>query len=271
MIYPYNKSALKIATNSGILTLLFSLIISVGCDCKTGTRERKRINNQLVEGIFKNDSIYDGVINFYSDKGDILASKTYTNGILNGSAKYFDPNGKVTDSMNFTYGMANGFHYVYRSDGKMEFMGYYANGFGVGPQIFYNNGTIQLFYFMNFEKTSIYEAHYDSAGRVDRFKGQILNVYPYNALLKGKDACGLFLFFIYPPSISIKYSLILKNDSGVQRQISKFNKSKVYLDTVLPIPPPRYRYYFVANVSDSLNSIDRVYVDELNYPDSSSK
>ena len=252
--------------------IIFLILMGAMSNCKNETRSKRKIGDEYVVAKFINDSIYDGVVDFYNLQGKILSSKAYKNGVLNGSAKNFYPNGKVSDSVNYTFGLLNGFHLAFKTNGELEYLDYYTNGLSVGPQIFYEKGSPHLFYFLNFENTPIYEAHYDSFGKVDKFKGQIINVYPFSAILKSKSACGIFAFMIHPPSVAIKYSVILKNsNTNEQRKVADFDVRQVYLDTVLESPPNGYKYYYRAILTDSLNQVNRVYLNELNYSDSTEK
>lgn len=219
----------------------------------------------MVEANFVDDSIIDGSAKYYLN-AKLAFIISYKNGIRHGPSMNFHSNGKVYDSVNFTYGLENGYHYVYDSSGKLGYVDFYFNGHQFGPEIFYENDRVGSFYFMTFEKFSLYEASYDFRGIPINIKGELVNVFPYQANLNNQPASGVFSYFVHPPHPKVEYALVLK-EPGSSKEIllKEFDRNLVFVDTVLPRAKDGSNYFMKVSIYDSSNRIKQIILSELIY------
>src|ERR1700694_580692 len=108
------------------------ILFIASCNETTGNRERKRIDDKLIETIFINDTTYQGLTKYYSLSNVLEGEIEFKNGIKNGFSKNYYPNGLVHDSMTFVNGLSHGYHFVYDSTGHLEYKDYFYQGRKVG-------------------------------------------------------------------------------------------------------------------------------------------
>lgn len=242
---------------------LITLII--GCSNERRKFEKREVDNYIVEGIFINDSVYEGLTKFFSLKGELKSKINFMNGKKNGIAvNYFD-NGNIHDSCFYENGLKNGDHFVFDSSGNLVYQDFYVQGYRIGGQVFYKNKEVWQYIFSNFEKKNIYSCIYDSIG-VKQFGGEILNTSIYTTNINNSTYYGLFFYLIYPPNISVKYTLGIEDiDTKTKKELHVFPKRGIFVDTILAIPAKSEKYFVSAEYNDTTNKFHKVYVDRLEW------
>jgi hypothetical protein len=246
-------------------SMVFYCVICIFSCTNTNTNYKKVTKgNFIVEGNFINDSVMNGMMNYYDIKNNKLTTQSYyQNGEKNGISINYYSNGKVYDSVFYSHGLEDGFHYIFDSLGNISYIDYYSKGHNFGPEFYYLNGRISEYYFNTFEKSSFYSVFYDSLGKVSKESHNLNFVNPYSVEIDGKPALGVFAYFLNPPHINISYSLYLK-DSVLSKDIliQKFDNSKVYVDTVLYLSNA-ISYYYKTEYFDSTNNKRKIIITKL--------
>lgn len=240
------------------ILLIYSTILITGC-INEPNATKKRIGELIVESRFKNDSIPDGLTKYYSLDGQLRRSCFLSNGIKNGVGINYHANGQIHDSINYSYGKMNGWHYVYKSSGQLEFKNFFFFGQRVGEEVFYKSDTPTRFAFINFEKKRIFSCAYDSIG-INGASGDILHVSSYGIYSDTIRQQGIFVYLIYPPMVSVKYSFGTINEETKEKKETAPITSKLFFwDTILPPPNAGWKYYVSAQYLDSINKFEKVY------------
>jgi antitoxin component YwqK of YwqJK toxin-antitoxin module len=249
------------------LLILFSLLfITFSCSKKGKEFKRKDINNRIVEGYFINDTIYDGVIKYYTYTGYLEGKATFQNGIKNGFAINYYPNGNIWDSSFYMHGLRNGYHYVFDSFKNLTYRDFYFYGHRLGEQIIYKNGKISKYVFSNFEKQQLYEGLYDSSEILFRYGGEIINASLYKATKDAIPSFGVFSYFLNPPHVNIKYSLgVIEEKTEYRKELIIFNNGRVFTDTILAEPTPGWNYYINADYNDTLSKYKKTFLTVLKW------
>ncbi len=228
-------------------------------------KEKKRIDNKIIKSYFINDSIFDGVTEYFN-LDNLLESKIqYNKGIKHGFEINYYSNGRIYDSSFYINGQKNGFHYVYDSSGQLVYKDYYFRGFGIGGKAFYKQGKPHQYIFSNFEKRDIYSCEYDSQG-MRKYNGELLNLSLYTVKLNNQKHEGLFIYLISPPDINIEYTLgITDENEKVKKRVATFDNNRMFVDTILTPPSQGFQYYLSVDYNDKSNDIRKNYFNILDW------
>ena len=243
------------------ILFVIALFFFVGCKSKT---EKRRIGNRIVEAIFINDSIADGIVKYYTLDGEITNTAEIKNGKNNGTAIYFYPNGKIYDSIYFVNDLANGAHYRFDTNGNLAYQDNYIEGKKVGDKFSYDSGRLVRYEFVDSNNTLLYSADYDLK-RLAKWKFKaIININSQDVVVNGIRKKHVQFYWLNPPQVSIKYSLgIADTLQNVDKVLTEFTRSGIIKDTLLPILSSSYCYYISAVYTDSNNKFNKVYIQEF--------
>jgi hypothetical protein len=245
------------------ITLFFTTILFIGCKYPKDKISKKVINGEIVESVFIDDSIMNGITKFYDAKGHLTNKIFYRSGIKDGLCIDYFPDSRVRDSSNYTSSLKNGLHYLYDSTGNLIYQGYYFFGRQMGGEFFYKYGKPIAYLFHDFEGKNIYSCKYDSIG-MSAYTGELININLYKLSEDETPHYGLFLYLISPPDVKVKYTLMLANkDETGKRTLAEFANERQFVDTSLPILPDGKNYFLFVDYSDSLNHTNKAYLNKL--------
>jgi TonB family protein len=153
--------------------------------------------NKEAEGKLKR-RYKDGLWTFYCDKKDVrIATRTFTDGVLDGQAKYFDSaSGKLTAEGMYKNGDKEGiWEYYYRGTGIPKSKEEYKNGLNNGIYLtFYEDGSRHIVgAYQNDERTGKWQYYYKTGQTWmtvqyhDGYKVGDLISYHYNGVIKRKE------------------------------------------------------------------------------------
>jgi antitoxin component YwqK of YwqJK toxin-antitoxin module len=249
------------------MRIFCAILTLVILSCKDNLKiSEKKIGEQLVRAKFFNDSLIEGEAKIYKNNR-LTAIEHYSRGLRNGCAVSFYPDGKVYDSVNFINGLENGNYYVFDSLGNIAYTAYYFNGRKIGPETYYDNGTVSEYFFNSFEKVNVYYSSYDFSGKLVKYKGRLINTQIYSAFKDGELANGVFVFFVRPPKERIIYQLIQKNSETSLEKVLRTFTNEIFFDTLLPKSAIQTKYFLKADVFDSLEGNHRIFYEEFIYAD----
>ena len=87
------------------------------------------------------EPIYEGLVKWYFENGNIYQEANYSNGVLNGKRKVYYENGKIENTRNYRDGDLNGSWVVYYKNGQISEKGNYEKNLREGVwETFYTNG-----------------------------------------------------------------------------------------------------------------------------------
>jgi hypothetical protein len=212
------------------------------------------------EGFYINDTIPDGVINYYvPGSKDVVCKRTYTNGILNGIEISYH-NRKPIQLYTYKNGVFEGDHFVFDSlTSKVIVRDYYTNGRLIGPITYYNSdGSLNSFSFKNYEHETLFSLDVDSA------KKELIYDWPQKladpkvspVLIDNVSKHQVFIYLIRPPMIKVTYSFG-RFDSHGNLFDSTLLEGRVYWEGAFPDSDTLGRYGFSVRVYDS--SINKEY------------
>ncbi len=102
--------------------------------------------SKQMEGLsLKSDKeIYDGIIKWYHENGNIFQIVNYKEGVLNGKRQVYFENGKLKNETTYVDGKMNGKWKEIYENGKLKESGFYENGEKEGSwKTFYTNGKLK--------------------------------------------------------------------------------------------------------------------------------
>ena len=242
--------------------IIFSLLIFLfGCKLKP---EKRKMGDRIVEAIFINDSIADGVVKYYTIDGKLEGHAQIKNGKKNGVFIYFYPNGKVFDSISYLDDLANGYHYRYDTHGNLSYQDFYTNGKKVGEKLTYDSGKLVKYEFVDSNGILLYSSDYDVRGlRKWKFKS-IINMNCREVFRNGFKQIHMQFYWLNPPQVAIKYSLgIADTVRHIDKTLKELSKSGIIKDTVLPILTYPFCYYISVGYFNNNNKFSRVYIQEF--------
>lgn len=242
--------------------LIFAVsIFFIGCDAKM---EKRIIGNKIVEAIFINDSMADGVVKYYTLEGKLDAIFGFKNGKNNGTAVHFFPNGKVFDSIHYLNDVANGEHHQYDKNGNLLFKEVYKKGKQVGEKFSYENNNLVKYAFADSNGFLLYTSEYNSEGLTRwKFKS-IININSENVIVNGTEKKYVQFYWLKPPHVTIKYALgIADTVRHIDKTITELNRSGIIKDTILPVLNYPFCYYISAEYSDTINKFNKLYIQEF--------
>jgi hypothetical protein len=213
-------------------------------------KQKKQFDQIIIEAYFDKNNRINGEAKYFDEKGVLISSIDYNNGVKNGVSKNFFSNGKIMDSVHFINGFQNGYHYGYDSSGNLVYKDFYYNDHALGPQFFYAQNSIDRFVFNSFERKELYSSVYDSVGKFSNSRGDILNVNTFPVDSNGVKKLGLFIYLPNPPGMNIKYGLgIINNINDSERkEVLQFDSSKIFIDTILSKNINGWSYFVYANL-----------------------
>ncbi len=87
------------------------------------------------------EPVYEGIVKWYYENGNISQVANYSNGVLNGNREIFYENGKLQNKRIYSKGKLNGAWEAYYKDGQMAENGNYEENLKEGVwETFYTNG-----------------------------------------------------------------------------------------------------------------------------------
>lgn len=259
-------------TNKVILIFVLTIFFSF-CKEKNSLKNMEVVEKNLVlNGSFRGDSLINGIVKYYSGNGHLKELTHYSNGKKDGpSLKYFESK-IVSDSCSYSNGLLHGNQYKFDSMHNLTFQYFYFNGKSLGANCFYKDGKPYIFVYRNFENNPLFRCSYDSTGKIFRFGGEIINSNTYRSNSSDSNSVGIFSYFIYPPTVSVKYSLgLIEDKTDLKRELIQFNTEKVFFDSILPLPESKWNYYLAADYNDSQNNFHEYYITVLKHNLSTSK
>mgnify|MGYP001285228123 CR=1 FL=1 len=264
-----NMKKLILGFKFSILTLT---IIFHSC-----SRERpKRLGEQLMryqEGfisgdvfIDKNDTVFNGRVNFFDLKKKMIAIVEYTENIKNGKIKRFS-NGKIEQESSYFYDYENGMKVEYDSVGNVTQRYFVYFGRQVGPSTQYKEGHPFHFIFSNFDKKILYKCEINN-GKKNGERGSLTNFTTDFIYENGKKKLALYFYVIEPPYKKIEYLIYLIDEKLKKGSlVYTVNSDDGFIQEILlDMPKSNYRY-IVRTILSDLNSNSSNYIDtEIELP-----
>jgi hypothetical protein len=227
--------------------------------------QKKKIGDNMVESRFINDSLMDGIANFYDLDRNLLSTRTYSNGLKNGATIFYYKNGRIKDSMNYTNDVLNGPSYEYDSLGKLKFTVTHFHGIEFGDHAIYNGGKIQKYYFTDFEKRMLIRCYYDSTGLCDSIEFNAAPILTDYSTDEGEPIIRMFVYFPHPPNFGIRYKVGTIDNNHNKQSEFLLNTHRQFLDTIISFK--RNLNYFISIDYKNLlsDSIDNIFYREYKF------
>lgn len=243
----------------------FFMLVAFSCNNRKEEIQRKNIGEYLVEAVFKNDSIIDGMANYYSDDGKIVSKVTYQDGKKNGVAITYFPDGKIKDSLFYINDQKHGFGYKYDPGGKLSSMYYYYYGLRMGPQIFNLESRRYKYFFSDFNKRDLVDCTYDSLGNLKDVSFYKMNLCVSKGVVNDSVAVDLFAYLPEPPQTIIEFRVGLTNENQRDMYLFTVDNNRVFIDTILPYPPNGEHYFISANIAGKDGVFKKVFLEEFRH------
>lgn len=252
--------------NKLLMILVAIFFINMLVSCK-GRIEIKVFGSDIIEGYFIKDSTVEGDAKYY-DKGNGKLSYicTYHNGIQIGKAVHYFLNSGITrDSSFYINDLMHGFSYAFDTLGKLILQQNHYYGLMVGDRLYFNSGKLNAYFFSDFEQNDIFRCDYDSLGKCKlvffNFTASLTNRLGQNR----QPSLGVFLYFPKPPNLTITQTIGLRNAKKETKENYILPNNRLFLDTTLNYPDSGWHYYISTHVESTLDSINRIYIQELKH------
>lgn len=221
------------------IAVIFYITAFSGCldaSKPTNVIKSKIIDGNLeVSGVFKEDSIYDGIMTFTDLRNNTVLSKTtFKEGVRNGISTEYYRNGKVKLLASYVNGEITGEAEYFDSLGFINYSQDYFYGIPVGGQVLYSLGLVNRYNYFNFEGELIFTLNYDSikgAKIVDLspevFQFKIFDKMPISEL-NGNDTY-IRIYELKPPKYLFEYSIIeIDSLNSVGKKIGPTYSNGIY-------------------------------------------
>lgn len=224
-----------------IYTLLIFLFIIYSCN-QVRNRKMNIDNETRVEGNISDDTIYNGLIKFYSRKTNKLTRVcNYKNGIENGECILYHNTGKIAFRYNFENGKVNGVAYAFDESGNLLSKDFHYYDIRTGSSHEYIKEKITNYYFYSLDGNLLFFIDYDSSQKKnitdlqsDYFFYHTMKYQQFTDSLNKKEQQEYFLYLPNPPGYNFRYSLVIIDNSfkvlsGIQTFDNSFPWSKFTL------------------------------------------
>lgn len=202
-------------------------------------------------------------IKYYDEQNKLITVANFENGKQTGATVHFYPNGNIKDSMIFASGKVNGIVYRYDTSGSLSCKEYYYFGLRAGPALKFQQGQISSYDFKDFNKATIVTCTYDSAGHCNYLSALSINPNITDCWKDGRRYLELSAYLPRPPAFSTTYKLGITYSINREEELKEIKSKEVYWDTVLPVLPRGQNYYISVNLYDKLDSINKLYIEEM--------
>lgn len=251
-----------------IIILIFISILLPSCaQQQEQKQQKKRIQKDgyMMEGNIENDSIFQGVINYYDiNTNKLVYQATFLNNVKNGLAINYYPNGVKQDKVFFVSGKKNGEHIGYDSTGKITYKDYYYYGKQLGPISFYKeDGSIKEYYFVNFEGETLLYRSYVNLPKKQEDPRDYFYMYISEALENEVKKIEIFLYIIQLPKFSFKYSICMQDSNNHITHIKNIPNDQVFYQAYLSPLVGKQNYCITLNVFDSTTQKNQVIIKEI--------
>lgn len=232
--------------------------------CKNNSIQRKYINGELVEGNFIEGNLLNGEIKYFNSNNLLLNKSFFNNGQKDGYSVNFNSKGKMIDSFNYCNDLLNGYQFVFDSVGNKKYIFYSYFGITCGPAIFFDNGIIKRYLFLDLHKNPIIDVKYNTFGEpelIEKFSTDT-RVSPF--IENGQKMKNIFIYVPDIPDLHIEYSLgitDLRNKDSILFNITRHND--LFFDTILPPPKLGFNYIIQSHVNGK--GINKIYLEDLKY------
>lgn len=199
--------------------------------------------------ITSNDTLFEGPIEYYNKKGQIVSSSNFHYNYLNGLYRTYYDNGKVELESNYYYDKEHGESKVYDSTGKIIFKNNYYYGRELGSTYNYQNDSVYYYRFLSFDGWELYSCRYnkDSAAAIIE-NGSLLNYITNYKDVGGVTKIELFIYLVNPPHKKITYKIfdidLDKADTSLVSKITVYDSADQFKILYLDVPKPQHKYYF---------------------------
>jgi hypothetical protein len=224
--------------------------------------EEKELDGYLVKSNFIDDTLIHGTADFFKDN-KLMKREQYRYGVKDGFSLNFYSNGHIYDSSTYVRGYKEGYYLVYDSLGVLKYKAYFYHNDQIGPETYFDNGSIVNYYFYSKDRKLIFSSWYNDSLKKINSEGNLYNFTPLE-IYKGQELYyGVSAYFIYPPKFNISYELVAKK-SGQEISLRKFAQ-EVFFDTTFLPNQSFERYFMKVNVYDSSTKKDWIYYGEMVY------
>lgn len=223
--------------NKRTLLITFTSIFIWACNSNK-IREVVLDDNTKVVGNISKDTIYDGLVKFYSlQTGKLISDCNYTNGKENGDRTDYYDNGRPSMRAVYENGKMNGMIRFFSKTGHLDSESFQYYDLSVGPVTIYSENKLHEFDFYSFEGKNLMSLNYDSIGSkklVDILQDFFFfnkQSYVANGERKSDNGTEVFLYLIYPPKYDFKYSLVEVDDKlTIKSEVEKLESKLPWIN-----------------------------------------
>lgn len=211
------------------------------------------------EGYYKNDTVLIDTFKMYSSNGKIAYVEVYNgDGKLDGQCYYYSSKGNLEQTKTFSKGELTGFIIDYYDNGLVKTKSWVNNGIFQGDVIHYSlNGKPKLYNFYDFKQRNIVFKEYDTiSGNVILKQGKEILV----DTLEEKGDTLFFTFLLsHPPYTKNILSLEELNDS------KKALKKHIIIDSVPFVKFNVVKYPEMASIKVTASQYDSILKETINF------
>lgn len=204
---------------SKIVVLILTITLFCSTSCVRQKNKKIIVDNTYAVGEQIDDSIMNGLVNFYDTAtGNLVSTATYINGQINGTRKDYFLNGRIQYISNFSNDKQHGEVISFDSTGNKIQSQYFYYDLPCGSSINYKEGKPTSYQFNSIEYKELFSIDYNAGknNRISQINNSdffFWNLKNYFTSISDSAKFELFVYLPNPPKLNFEYSLCIITDT----------------------------------------------------------